>query len=138
MINNKKFGLSLSGGGYRATTYHIGTFRKLKELGLLDKIDVISSNSGGSITGATYMLHLGDYDTFEKTILSGVKRSVIKFVLTSFRILIPSLFVLAIIVGSIWLLFNGCPLFGLLGILGFILLILFFQFLLFPLSYLNE
>ncbi|TAI49591.1 patatin-like phospholipase family protein [Flagellimonas allohymeniacidonis] len=138
MINNKKFGLSLSGGGYRATTYHIGTFRKLRELALLDKIDVISSNSGGSITGATYMLHLGDYDTFEKIILSGVKRSVIKFVLTSFRILIPSLFVLGIVVGSTWLLFNGYTLFGLLGILGFILLILFFQFLLFPLSYLNE
>ncbi|MEK6154585.1 patatin-like phospholipase family protein [Flavobacteriaceae bacterium 3-367] len=138
MINDKKFGLSLSGGGYRATVYHIGTFRKLRELGLLEHIDVISSNSGGSITAATYMLHIGDYNGFEKVILSGIKNSVIKYLLTSLRILIPTLMVLGIIVGSIWLIFNGFPLYGLLGLLGFVFLMLFFQFFLFPLSYLNE
>ncbi|MCK5440404.1 MAG: patatin-like phospholipase family protein [Maribacter sp.] len=138
MINNKKFGLSLSGGGYRATAYHIGTLRKLKELELLDKVDVISSNSGGSITGATYTLHYEDYDTFEKIILSGVKRSVIKFVLTSCRILVPLIGMLGLLIASVWLLFKGLALYGLMGILGFILLLLFFQFKLFPLSYLNE
>lgn len=138
MIGNKNFGLSLSGGGYRAMVYHVGTFRKLKELNLLDKVDVISSNSGGSITGATYALHLKNYDKFEKIVLQGAKRSVIKFVLTSLRILIPLLLLLGVLIGSIWLLFRGQNLYGLLGILSFMLLILFFQFKIFPLSTLNE
>ena len=46
----KKIGLALSGGGYRAAAYHIGTLRALHRLGILDKVDVISSVSGGSIT----------------------------------------------------------------------------------------
>ena len=42
-----KIGLALSGGGYRAAAYHVGTLRALRYLGLLDKVDVISSVSGG-------------------------------------------------------------------------------------------
>ena len=138
MINNKKFGLSLSGGGYRAMVYHLGTFKKLKELNLLEKVDIISSNSGGSITGSTYAIHLKDYNRFEKIILHGAKRSVIKFMLTSLRVLIPLLLLFGILIGSICLLFIGQNLYGLLGILSFVLLILFFQFRIFPLSDLNE
>ena len=52
MRNNKKIGLSLSGGGFRATAYHIGTLKKLNEMGILKDIDVISSVSGGSITSS--------------------------------------------------------------------------------------
>ena len=52
MIAGKRVGLSLSGGGYRATIYHLGTFRKLKEMDILDKVDVISTISGGAISGA--------------------------------------------------------------------------------------
>jgi NTE family protein len=43
-------GLALSGGGYRATLFHLGTLRRLAELGVLERIDQISSVSGGSIT----------------------------------------------------------------------------------------
>ena len=43
-----KIGLALSGGGYRAAAYHIGTLRALQKLKILDKVDVISSVSGGS------------------------------------------------------------------------------------------
>ncbi len=50
----KRIGLALSGGGFRAAAYHLGTFRKLEELGLLDKIDLFSCVSGGSIAGAYY------------------------------------------------------------------------------------
>ena len=46
----KRIGLALSGGGYRAAAYHIGTLRALRKLGILDKVDVISSVSGGSIS----------------------------------------------------------------------------------------
>lgn len=41
--------LCLSGGGFRAALFHLGGLRRLNELGLLGKIDVISSVSGGSI-----------------------------------------------------------------------------------------
>lgn len=65
-VDGKKIGLALSGGGYRAAAYHIGTLRALQKLGVLDKVDVISSVSGGSIIAAYYGLHTGNYDSFEK------------------------------------------------------------------------
>src|SRR4051812_11663328 len=44
-----KIGLALSGGGFRATLFHIGSLRRIVEAGLLTRIDRISSISGGSI-----------------------------------------------------------------------------------------
>lgn len=63
--NGKKIGLALSGGGYRAAAYHIGTLRALDQLGILDKVDVISSISGGSIIAAYYALHKDEFEKFE-------------------------------------------------------------------------
>ena len=47
-------GLCLSGGGYRATLFHLGALRRLNELGVLShpEFRTISSVSGGSITAA--------------------------------------------------------------------------------------
>ena len=42
--------LCLSGGGYRAMLFHAGSIWRLNELGLLRKINQVSSVSGGSIT----------------------------------------------------------------------------------------
>ena len=42
-------GLSFSGGGYRATLFHLGAVRRLHEFGILPKITTVSSVSGGSI-----------------------------------------------------------------------------------------
>src|SRR5262245_18565602 len=42
--------LALSGGGFRATLFHIGTLIRLNELGYVAKVERISSVSGGSIT----------------------------------------------------------------------------------------
>src|ERR1700722_12142173 len=42
-------GLCLSGGGFRAMLFHLGSFIRLNELGLLPKIDRVSSVSGGSL-----------------------------------------------------------------------------------------
>jgi NTE family protein len=53
-----KLGLALSGGGHRAAFFHIGVFAKLAELGLLRRVEVISTVSGGSIVGALYYLHV--------------------------------------------------------------------------------
>ena len=42
-------GLALSGGGFRATLFHLGAIWRLNEMGLLPNIDSVSSVSGGSI-----------------------------------------------------------------------------------------
>ena len=47
---NKKGGLALSGGGYRATLFAVGSLWRLNELGFLKKINRITGVSGGSIT----------------------------------------------------------------------------------------
>jgi NTE family protein len=41
--------LCLSGGGFRATLFHLGALRRLNELGLLAEVDCFVSVSGGSI-----------------------------------------------------------------------------------------
>ena len=48
-------GLALSGGGSRAAAFHCGTLSALRELGLTDKIGVVSTVSGGSLFGAAWM-----------------------------------------------------------------------------------
>ncbi|MBI1225041.1 MAG: hypothetical protein GC192_07360 [Bacteroidetes bacterium] len=53
-----KYGLALSGGGFRASLFHIGVLAKLAEADLLRKVEVISCVSGGSILGAYYYLML--------------------------------------------------------------------------------
>jgi NTE family protein len=44
--------LCLSGGGYRAMLFHLGSLWRLNELGQLPRLDRISSVSGGSIVAA--------------------------------------------------------------------------------------
>lgn len=45
-------GLALSGGGYRATLFHVGSLIRINESGLLGEIDEVTSVSGGSIISA--------------------------------------------------------------------------------------
>lgn len=49
MADNLEVGLALSGGGYRAMLFNLGSVWRLNELGWLRKIDMITSVSGGSI-----------------------------------------------------------------------------------------
>src|SRR4051812_45302236 len=51
--------LCLSGGGYRAMLFHVGSLWRLNELGYLPKLARISSVSGGSITAGALGLHWG-------------------------------------------------------------------------------
>lgn len=53
-----KVGLALSGGGFRASFYHLGVLARLAELDVLRHVDVLSCVSGGSIVGAAYWLAL--------------------------------------------------------------------------------
>ena len=64
--------LTLSGGGYRASIFHIGVLSYLYHLGLddgsrlLDHITVMSTVSGGTITGMLYLLSLAADDNVPK------------------------------------------------------------------------
>jgi NTE family protein len=53
-----RLGLALSGGGFRASFFHIGLLAQMAMLGLLRHVEVISTVSGGSIIGALYYLHV--------------------------------------------------------------------------------
>ena len=53
-----KVGLALSGGGFRASFYHLGVLARLAELDVLRHVEVLSCVSGGSIVGACYWLAL--------------------------------------------------------------------------------
>jgi predicted acylesterase/phospholipase RssA len=53
-----KVGLALSGGGFRASLFHVGVLARLAELDLLRQVEVLSCVSGGSILGALYYLEL--------------------------------------------------------------------------------
>jgi len=53
-----KVGLALSGGGLRASLYHLGVLARLAEMDVLRHVEAISTVSGGSIVGAHYYLKL--------------------------------------------------------------------------------
>ena len=55
----RRIGLALSGGGFRAAAFHLGVMRKLQSLGLFSSVDLLSCVSGGSIAGAFVALHWG-------------------------------------------------------------------------------
>jgi NTE family protein len=60
-----KIGLALSGGGSRAIAFHLGCLRALDRLGLLDRVAILSTVSGGSVIGAYFHAHRGDFASFE-------------------------------------------------------------------------
>lgn len=61
----KEIALSLSGGGYRAAAFHLGTLRMLDKLRLLRDVKVLSTVSGGTITGVAYAKSLAEGESFE-------------------------------------------------------------------------
>jgi NTE family protein len=68
-------GLALSGGGSRAIAFHLGCLRALNDLGILDKIGVLSTISGGSVIGAYYAYTpMKSFDEFEADIQTFLKR----------------------------------------------------------------
>ncbi|MDF1745885.1 MAG: patatin-like phospholipase family protein, partial [Gimesia sp.] len=56
-----RVGLALSGGGFRATLYHLGVIRYLRDAGTLKSISQITSVSGGSILAAHLLLNWDRY-----------------------------------------------------------------------------
>lgn len=56
--------LSLSGGGYRAAAFHLGTLRFLDGVGLLPDVVGLSTVSGGTITGMAWVVSQLDGKAF--------------------------------------------------------------------------
>lgn len=110
--DEKKIGLALSGGGYRAAAYHIGALRALHKLGVLDKVDVISSVSGGSIIAAYYALFDGGYEKFEESFRQKIQKGVLTWSLVN-------LVAILAIVGLVSWFLGGWGFFGSLVILWF-------------------
>jgi NTE family protein len=63
--------LCLSGGGYRAMLFHLGVIWRLREAGWLERLDRVSSVSGGSITAAA--LALAPPDDFEEAVVGRLR-----------------------------------------------------------------
>jgi predicted acylesterase/phospholipase RssA len=53
-----KVGLALSGGGFRASLFHLGVLAYLAERDVLRRVEVLSCVSGGSIVGAHFYLEV--------------------------------------------------------------------------------
>ncbi|MGB5736773.1 MAG: patatin-like phospholipase family protein [Thiohalocapsa sp.] len=64
----RRIAMALSGGGSRAAVFHFGTLDYLDRVGLLPRVAMISTVSGGSFTGAKYALCMSepgyDYNRF--------------------------------------------------------------------------
>lgn len=88
-----KLGLALAGGGFRASLFHLGVLRRMAELDLLRRVEVLSTVSGGSIVGALYVLllkreleaaddgdlrphqYIGIIDDLEHLLLKGIRKN---------------------------------------------------------------
>lgn len=61
----RRISLGLSGGGFRAVGYHLGTLSYLHHLGLLDHVKRISTVSGGTYVGVKWVLSMIEEAEFE-------------------------------------------------------------------------
>lgn len=74
-----QLGLALSGGGFRATLYHLGVVRFLKDAGRLQDVTDIASVSGGSILAAHLVLNWDRY-TGEDEKFDEAAQEIVQFV----------------------------------------------------------
>lgn len=65
-LSSISIGLSLSGGGYRAAAFHLGTLAYLHHINLLPQVRRLSTVSGGTFTGAKYILSLVEGNDFSE------------------------------------------------------------------------
>src|SRR5215471_10384409 len=80
-----RMGLTLSGGGFRATLFHLGVVRFLYEEKLLSKVTHICSVSGGSILAAHLVLNWEKYTSPNEADFDAATRELIDFVRSDLR-----------------------------------------------------
>src|SRR5215470_17877676 len=92
----KKIGLALSGGGFRATLYHLGLTRFLRDANLLSQVTHITAVSGGSIFAAHLALNWARYngsprefDAVAAELLAFVRLDVRNRIIRRFPLLLP-------------------------------------------------
>src|SRR5436190_13555316 len=92
----KKIGLALSGGGFRATLYHLGLIRFLRDAGILTQVTHITSVSGGSVTAAHLVLNwdryngsANDFDAAASELIAFVRMDVRNRILRRFPLAFP-------------------------------------------------
>lgn len=74
--NNYKplIGLALSGGGARAMAFHLGCLRALHDRRILEKVQVLSTVSGGSVIGACWAYRGESFEEFDRQVVSLLRR----------------------------------------------------------------
>lgn len=75
----QRLGLALSGGGFRATLYHLGVVRFLRDADALQNVTDIASVSGGSVLAAHLVLNWERYNGDDKSFAEAADE-IIKFV----------------------------------------------------------
>ena len=81
-VKPRDVGLALSGGGSRAIAFHLGCLRALHDLRLLDRLQVISSVSGGSVISAMYAYSSDSFYEFDTRVVEllhrGLQRDIVR------------------------------------------------------------
>src|ERR1041385_7548720 len=91
-----KIGLALSGGGCRASLYHLGPIRFLRDADILSKVTHITAVSGGSIIAAHLVLNWdryngspGEFDAAAAALLSYMRLDVRNRIARRFLLVLP-------------------------------------------------
>jgi NTE family protein len=85
-LSEPKIALALSGGGARAMAFHLGCLRALHDLGILDRVRVLSTVSGGSVIGALYAASDDPFPAFEARVRAVLARGLVRpAIRTAFR-----------------------------------------------------
>lgn len=77
-------GLALSGGGSRAIAFHLGCLRALHEAGVLERVNVISAVSGGSVIAAMYVYSNDAFSSFDDRVCELLRKGIQGNILTRF------------------------------------------------------
>ena len=75
-----KLGLALSGGGFRATLYHLGVITYLRNAGLLKKVSHVCSVSGGSVMGAHLVQNWSRYTDEDPRVFGDAAKEIVQLV----------------------------------------------------------
>lgn len=84
MLGDRRVALTLSGGGFRATLFHLGVIRFLYDSGLLREVRRISAVSGGSVLGAHLVLNWERY-TRDPVSFDSASQEIVEFVRSDVR-----------------------------------------------------
>jgi NTE family protein len=76
-MTDPTIGLALSGGGSRAMAFHLGCMRALHELGILQRVKILSTVSGGSVIGALYGAFDEPFPEFEARVRTALMRGLV-------------------------------------------------------------